>query len=88
MTWRAILDRHYPLEDMLAIAQQWRGRRVIGGGDVSFGEMDAVVRQCSLTSNHPVLTARGLHSSTFRLIISAFCGIRWVVHAVLVTKPV
>jgi hypothetical protein len=29
---------------------------------------------------------RGLHSSTFRLIISAFCGIRWVVHAIIVTK--
>ena len=25
-------------------------------------------------------SGRGLHSSTFRLIISAFCGIRWVVH--------
>ena len=29
---------------------------------------------------------RGLHSSSFRLIISAFGGIRWVVHGVLVTK--
>ena len=25
-----------------------------------------------------VLTGRGLHSSTFRLNISTFCGIRWV----------
>jgi len=32
---------------------------------------------------HP---GRGLHSSTFRLIISTFCGIRWVVHGVSVTK--
>jgi len=29
---------------------------------------------------------RGLHSSSFRLIISAFCGTRWVVHGNLVTK--
>ena len=27
------------------------------------------------------LVGRGLHSSTFRLIISAFCQIRWVVYA-------
>ena len=29
---------------------------------------------------------RGLHSSMYRLIISAFCGIRWVVHGDLLTK--
>jgi hypothetical protein len=28
----------------------------------------------------------GLHSSTFRLIISAFRGMRWVIHGFIVTK--
>jgi hypothetical protein len=29
-------------------------------------------------SGHDVVTGRGLHSSTFRLNASTFCGIRWV----------
>ena len=37
-------------------------------------------------TQEPVPVPRGLHSSTFRLIISAFYGIRWLAHGVLVTK--
>jgi len=35
---------------------------------------------------YELFVGRGLHSSTFQLILSAFGRIRWVVHRVLVTK--
>jgi len=44
--------------------------RVVGGGVLRVGVRPTVVRRPQLVP-HP----RGLHSSTFRLNVSAFCGI-------------
>jgi len=59
------------------------------GGRIKFVLLDAAARFKQVVGEARAVVlvgGRGLHSSTFQLIISAFCGIRWVVHGVLVTN--
>ena len=66
---------------MLATSESRRAGRA--STVVVRSEMQCVVVSKESFRHH---MGRGSHSSTFRLIIRAFCAIRWVVHGVVVTN--
>jgi hypothetical protein len=80
-TWREHV--HYVVDDVACTGtlcgELWYTMTLVDGApDLGDEELDKLYSERWKAAMQVELGGRGLHSSTFRLNTSTFCGIRWV----------